>query len=275
MRSSRGSGTHREIATSLVASSSSPPWRSRSHPGRPGLPAARTSGVTAAGHHLNDDPSPCPLAMRDIALSKVPTGRCPIRANHYTYAPCTANTWAYSTCARSSLNEPPDQGVRRHTRTCKRRTLVRMPSSKSAKRRRSGTTRNTALCMSRDENSEAGRTIASSPILHVSICEPAVSPSLRRIRACSEAGTRASGFLPFRSMSWLPCNAASVNCGFGDGTNAMNGRHAGLSAPTFRYRLAGWRRATRAGLPTWPAPSRILGKRNRHANAPRTMRFAR
>ena len=57
----------------LVASSSSPPGWRRSHPGRPGRSRLRGSCFTIVWRLVQGRPGPCPLSMRDMASSKVPT----------------------------------------------------------------------------------------------------------------------------------------------------------------------------------------------------------
>ena len=110
IRPSRGPGTLRESVVSLVASSSSPPWRSRSHPGSPGGPP-RCSGFTASRQCECGGQSAIPPSIRDIARLNAPTGRCPVPANRSTHTPCTGNASAYSPRARSPLNDQPDQDV--------------------------------------------------------------------------------------------------------------------------------------------------------------------
>ena len=109
--------------------------------------------------------------------------------------------------------------------------------------------------MSRDEYFDAGGTATSSPIPHRSIFEPDVNPPRRRIRACIDAGVWTSGFLPIRFTSSLSCNAASVNCGFGDRASATNGHRTVLSAALRRTSLARWLERNCSGRPASPTRS--------------------
>ena len=104
--------------------------------------------------------------------------------------------------------------------------------------------------MSRDENFDAGRTLTSSPVLHHSIFEPNANPSRRRIRFCTGADTWTSGFLPIRSTPSLSCNAAPVNCGCGDCTNATKRHRTGLPAALRRTNLS---RCLEQDNSDWPA----------------------
>lgn len=56
---------------------SKPPWRRRSHPGTPGRSRLCGSDFTVVPRLVHGRQSPCPPSMRDMALSKVPTERCP------------------------------------------------------------------------------------------------------------------------------------------------------------------------------------------------------
>ena len=112
--SSRGAGTSRARVASLVPSSRSPPWRSRSHPGRP----SACPGAALRSHAFAPHPGPDPLvhvgyAPGLTAACRTPPRECPgtrtSSARRTTTSPPLSH---HSIVAPGVRSEPPPDARR-------------------------------------------------------------------------------------------------------------------------------------------------------------------